>query len=196
MLLDGLSCANKQLRQECLSLYYGMNVFSFTPFSGTKRADHHKVGVQVETDPTSYHPDEKAPLVLYSEYKTARDTRMFGIRLPPLAVRKMMSHLELTFTVPESGGIFDMSQPDGKRKYYDSRADWLYPVRQLNVLGFFGLQSLAVTIRFSQEIASYSGPGMGFSADKEVGLKDWVAGEKKRMSIDAKEVVWRYERFY
>ncbi|KAK5117102.1 hypothetical protein LTR85_009033 [Meristemomyces frigidus] len=193
--------ASKQMRHEYTSLYYGTNFFSFAAFCRAVLVLNHG-GKQVQTvqDPWLWAWSETAPLVMYSGFQSMGAQLSFAIRLPPVAVRPMIKHIQLVLTVPLSGGPHDrpMWSSLHSGNYHDGRNDWLYPVRELNTLGKCNLDCLEVKVRFSASVGRYRQPENDYSANHEVGLRTWVGQQckhKAMSSIDAKSVNWVYEEF-
>ncbi|KAK5117100.1 hypothetical protein LTR85_009031 [Meristemomyces frigidus] len=152
-----------------------------------------------------YRDWARMPLVLYgkfmlhhdpsqrvSSYNTPGRAGIFTMHLPPLKVCSMMKRLQLVLTVPGAGGKFDRASEGDKAFYYDGHVEWLYPVRELKALGFHGLDTLEITVRFCNRIDRRV-TANGDLIDPRPRLEAWIMQQADGIVIDAKEVTWVYQ---
>ncbi|KAK4543839.1 hypothetical protein LTR36_004872 [Oleoguttula mirabilis] len=175
--INAATMANKQMSHECRAIAYGQNIFQFTTFCAIvgpskfvqdptmgphATAAVHYGGFELSTNP-------KLPPTFYN---CPGRHSIFGIRLPPLSVCRLIKRLQLVITVHGSSGNLDIESDGDKGTYYDGHTDWLYQLRELSALGFVQLETLLVKTRFSRRmsrIPTYDDDGEVLKA--ETGLK-------------------------
>lgn len=180
---------NEQLLHEYTRIFYGSNVFSFSVFNDILGPD--------KLTGSRRDVTRNMPLALFAEFDLERlnpkGRGTYGLRLPPLAVRRLMKNVQLIITAPHSGRMYDQAMHFTDTRYDEGKIDWLYALRELNALGFFQLETLAAKIGFGTGIDRKA--KLSLNEDCEVGLRAWVMGQAALMQIDAVKVDWVFERF-
>ncbi|KAK4896462.1 hypothetical protein LTR27_005677 [Elasticomyces elasticus] len=193
---------NRQLRSEVLPVFYGMNLFRFVstrflcienslPTEGGGRMLGPRSRTMVKRV-TTIVPESSLVCFGFTEPNPEKgasrvEDRRLGnfIELPTFSLRKLIKRVELVLEVPDDCENAEMlhREKGAKPRYTQPQRDWLYPLRNMHVLGFGKLTALKVVINHGKDIEIASTPRLNRDGDKER-LEEWVNGQIAAMSLE------------
>jgi len=185
-----LILADKQIGNEILPVFFGENTLHLVD----KRSRCQRELLNCFADGNIPEQNDRRDIVHYSIMECGQCLGYLSrhgrvIELPPHKWRHMFNHVKLTLLAPERkyslASVFH-SHSDPHRystedchMWHHQNVDWLYPVRELKVLGFNKLHLLEIEIKPKETHPT---------SDQLKTLETWVKEKIIGMQIDAMEI--------